>query len=725
MKKLSLLFMCALMCVYANAKMVNLSVQPVPSSGYGTITLENGDVLTGTLNGQTHPYKIVIKHGATIQINQVHINGYNGTNASVYPFAGLTCLGSATIELVDGNSITGFSCNYPGIYVPENYSLTIRAASSSPNASLDIKGGQSNPSSNYSSLAPAIGGGYFISCGQIKIQSGTITAHGGGMSAIIGGGQANAANEANCGMITIEGGTINAYHGGYGAGIGAGQNGTVGRITITGGTLNIEAGGPSAAIGGSENSTCATIDIASTVTRITAKRGSSEAPYCIGNGKNGSGANVKLGGVSKGSGVGTSSVYRYPECTAPTGVQATNISLNSATIKWTAGTTMQKKFDIAYHKQGVANISHKIVTNVNSASLTGLSSGATYFVQIKGYCSDETDDDSEYSAEIQFTTESPCQTVSNIRATDITATSAKINWDAMPNQIMWYIHYYIDGTDYGKNIIPVYTKPYPLTGLQPNTQYSVQIKSHCGVDNESEYTAIYKFNTASESNPCNTPGLQIMNVTSTSARLVWSYNSGMTFVDIAKANENFPNGRWVFDDYYDATGLEPNTRYKARVTSKCGDDVYSDASEIVYFTTLPDETPQECKQPTYLKYEDVTATSFKVTWTPGGTETKWYCRVMYRDQSGALYSGWANSPEKIFTDLDPMTDYTVTIEASCGDGVFSDQSFLYVTTSPSTEGVEEVTPSDSPSRGEKILRDGQLYIIVGDKMYDARGEEVK
>lgn len=41
-----------------------------------------------------------------------------------------------------------------------------------------------------------------------------------------------------------------------------------------------------------------------------------------------------------------------------------------------------------------------------------------------------------------------------------------------------------------------------------------------------------------------------------------------------------------------------------------------------------------------------------------------------------------------------------------------------------TQGIEE-TPFDSPSRGEKILRDGKLYIIVGDKTYDARGIEVR
>ena len=41
-----------------------------------------------------------------------------------------------------------------------------------------------------------------------------------------------------------------------------------------------------------------------------------------------------------------------------------------------------------------------------------------------------------------------------------------------------------------------------------------------------------------------------------------------------------------------------------------------------------------------------------------------------------------------------------------------------------TQDIEE-TPSDSLSRGEKILRDGKLLIIIGDKMYDARGAEVK
>ncbi len=45
-------------------------------------------------------------------------------------------------------------------------------------------------------------------------------------------------------------------------------------------------------------------------------------------------------------------------------------------------------------------------------------------------------------------------------------------------------------------------------------------------------------------------------------------------------------------------------------------------------------------------------------------------------------------------------------------------------TRKSIQGIEE-TLSNSPSKGEKILRDGQLLILVGDKTYDARGVEIK
>jgi hypothetical protein len=43
---------------------------------------------------------------------------------------------------------------------------------------------------------------------------------------------------------------------------------------------------------------------------------------------------------------------------------------------------------------------------------------------------------------------------------------------------------------------------------------------------------------------------------------------------------------------------------------------------------------------------------------------------------------------------------------------------------PIPMGMEEVTPSDSPSRGEKFLKDGKLYIRYKGTMYDVQGRRV-
>ena len=44
---------------------------------------------------------------------------------------------------------------------------------------------------------------------------------------------------------------------------------------------------------------------------------------------------------------------------------------------------------------------------------------------------------------------------------------------------------------------------------------------------------------------------------------------------------------------------------------------------------------------------------------------------------------------------------------------------------PVPTGIEEVTPSDSPSRGEKFLKDGKLYIMYNGTMYNVQGNRVK
>ena len=181
--------------------------------------IENGSTVTGKLGAKV---KISIADGATVTLDGITIMGVSGLHE--YEWAGINCLGDATIILKDGteNTVKGFNESYPGILIPSGKTLTIKG---------ETKGtGTLSTSSN--GEAAGIGGGWFIGCGNINIEGGVITASGGQGAAGIGGGY-----HASCGNITITTGVtqVTATKGsGAPNSIGAGSEGSCGTVTIGG-----------------------------------------------------------------------------------------------------------------------------------------------------------------------------------------------------------------------------------------------------------------------------------------------------------------------------------------------------------------------------------------------------------------------------------------------------------------------------------------------------------
>lgn len=162
-------------------------------------TAQDGETLTGTLNVASYPVKISIADGATVTLAGITINGINGNtdyqNPHLYPWAGLTCLGNATLILKDGtiNTVRGFDEWYPGIYVPGQW-LNAKT--------LTIQGtGTLYASSNRfgSGIGAASEKNFDYSAGNIVIKGGTIVALGGYSANGIG-----AAGHCTCGVIRIE-----------------------------------------------------------------------------------------------------------------------------------------------------------------------------------------------------------------------------------------------------------------------------------------------------------------------------------------------------------------------------------------------------------------------------------------------------------------------------------------------------------------------------------------
>lgn len=250
-------------------------------------TLSDGTLLTGTLEGAPHPCKILIADGATVTLSNACIRGAHastiGSHVRTNTWAGLTCEGNATIVLKgEANHVSGFSRDYPGIYVPSGKTLTIKG---SDDVSLRVTSGSASDDNEDIGRGAGIGGVYqgtgdWKDCGSIVIEGGDIDAEGGEFAAGIG-----ATYRSACGNITITGGNIVARGGKNAAGIGSGYyNSSCGNITITGGTIqeastegpgadSVEKDYYAAGIGSGYLSSCGDITIGAGIEEVWAMAG--------------------------------------------------------------------------------------------------------------------------------------------------------------------------------------------------------------------------------------------------------------------------------------------------------------------------------------------------------------------------------------------------------------------------------------------------------------------
>ena len=234
-------------------------------------TVPNGKTISGILGANV---KISIAAGATVTLRDVTINGIYRDDS--YLWAGINCEGNATLILKGTNKVKGFHEYYPGIHVTEGSTLTIQGDGSLTASSNGWGAGIGSGRHGFENSSSS--SGFFVPCGNINIQGGTITATGGTGAAGIG-----AASRSSCGNITISGGTITATGGEYAAGIGSGSydyweidNSSCGNITISGAHVTATKGGGSPnSIGKSNGASCGTVTIGGT----EYPDGISESPY--------------------------------------------------------------------------------------------------------------------------------------------------------------------------------------------------------------------------------------------------------------------------------------------------------------------------------------------------------------------------------------------------------------------------------------------------------------
>lgn len=183
-------------------------------------TAETGDMLTGKLAAS---HKISIAAGDIVTLKNADVNYDKELASSEY--AGITCLGNATLIVSGTDYVKGFSAGYPGIFVPSGSTLTITG-----NGTLYAQGDE---------YGAGIGSGRsdieaVKNCGNIIIQGGTIWGTGGTGAAGIGSGAGGYEDPSSCGNITIKSSVTQVYAtAGSGADpIGRGDHATCGIVTL-------------------------------------------------------------------------------------------------------------------------------------------------------------------------------------------------------------------------------------------------------------------------------------------------------------------------------------------------------------------------------------------------------------------------------------------------------------------------------------------------------------
>ena len=158
-------------------------------------------------------------------------------------------------------------------------------------------------------------------------------------------------------------------------------------------------------------------------------------------------------------------------CDAPTNLSANNITETSAEITWN-GTASTYEFKL--------NGGEAETLTTTTKTLTGLTANTAYTVEVRSICEDQTSDwvTTNFTTLEEIVTPEPCDTPTNLSASNITETSADITWTGTASTYEFKLN--------GGTAETLTTTTKALTGLTPNTAYTVEVRAVCE-DAESDW----------------------------------------------------------------------------------------------------------------------------------------------------------------------------------------------------------------------------------------------
>lgn len=348
-------------------------------------------------------------------------------------------------------------------------------------------------------------------------------------------------------------------------------------------------------------------------------------------------------------------------CAVPSGLAASNLSANAATLNWNAvsGAT---GYQVQYRPVGATTWQSSAATT-NTLNISGLTASTLYEFRVSAQCGGGAN--SDWSGVLRFTTLAlPCAppALNQLYADGITTNSAWLNC-SLGGMIAYDWRYRPVGAQNWIDLPTTNSSFVQLTGLIHSTAYEFQVAVQCNI-NWSDWSATQTFTT--DTPPCITPTpaqLSVSNITTNSARLQcsmsgvdqydWRYRpvGAASWTDLPATTLNF----------YNLSGLEQFTAYEFQVAVLC-QGVWTDWSAAKSFTT-----DGNCVAPTpaQLFATNITSSSARLNCSVSGVGAyDW----RYRVQGAA---NWVELPATTsnFTDITALTastSYEFQVAVMCG-----------------------------------------------------------
>ncbi|XP_040924114.1 tenascin-N isoform X1 [Betta splendens] len=357
----------------------------------------------------------------------------------------------------------------------------------------------------------------------------------------------------------------------------------------------------------------------------------------------------------KGSSEGKpSSVKGATDVDAPTNLVTTKVTEDTATVSWDRVKADIEGYMLSYSSAEGSSSEIPVGRDSSSHKLIGLRPGVVYTVYIWAFRGDRVSRKSSTEAETEL--DAP----TNVLAQDESETSFRVTWDKTLAEIDGYVLTY-SSAEGSSEELPVGSdaSSYKLTGLRPGVLYTVYVWAVKG-DKSSR-----KSSTQAETDLDAPANLLARDETESSFTVSWDPVQAETdgYILTYSSSEASSGEIQVGPQRasYDLTGLRPGVLYTVHIWAIKGSKVSRKSST---------RAETELDAPANLLAQDVTETSFGLTWDPVQAQVDGYV-ITYsfsEGSSGEVPVGPESTSYSV-ADLRPGVPYTVYLWAVKGNKV--------------------------------------------------------